>query len=230
MPLSLALLPSPLLGPSVWRPVARLLAAQGWNTVTCLPSAAVLSAQDVLAAFLDALPAHQELVLIPHSNAGAYVPALTTHRSVAGIVFVDAVLPPQRGRIPLASQASLAFLRGKADADGMLPIWTDWWEEAEVAALFADSETRARLEQEQPRLPFSYFEDSLPVPEAWDDRPAAYLAFGETYNREREEAERRQWPVITAAGRHLQLVNEPQQVATDLVNLMNRIGIASPQC
>jgi hypothetical protein len=230
MPLSLALLPSPLLGPSVWRPVARLLAAQGWNTVTCLPSAAVLSAQDVLAAFLDALPAHRELVLIPHSNAGAYVPALTTHRSVAGIVFVDAVLPPQRGRIPLASQASLAFLRGKADADGMLPIWTDWWEEAEVAALFADSETRARLEQEQPRLPFSYFEDSLPVPEAWDDRPAAYLAFGETYNREREEAERRQWPVITAAGRHLQLVNEPQQVATDLVNLMNRIGIASPQC
>lgn len=227
--MSLALLPSPLLGPSVWRPVARLLEAEGWNTVTCETSAALLSAQDVLAAFLDVLPADRELVLIPHSNAGAYVPALTTQRSVAGIVFVDAVLPPQQGRVSLASQASLAFLRGKAGADGMLPVWTDWWEEAEVAALFPDRETRDRLEQEQPRLPLSYFEDSPPVLEAWDNRPAAYLAFGETYGREREEAERRQWPVITATGRHLQLVNDPHQVVTDLVNLMNRIGIHSPQ-
>ena len=59
-------------------------------------------------------------------------------------------------------------------------------------------------------------------------RPAAYLAFGDTYGREREEAERRQWPVITALGKHLQLINDPQQVATDLITLMSRIGITSP--
>jgi hypothetical protein len=227
MTFSLALLPSPLLGPLAWQPVAQLLAAQGWDIVTFPTVTAVPTAQAVLDTFLDALPVHRELVLIPHSNAGAYVPALTAQRSVVGIVFVDAVLPPKRGRIPLAPHAFLDYLRGKADADGMLPAWTDWWEEADVAALFADSGTRARIEREQPRLPLSYFEDSLPVPEGWDNRPAAYLAFGDTYSCEREEAERRQWPVITAPGMHLQLINDPLQVATDLLNLMSRIGIGS---
>ena len=229
MTLSLALLPSPLLGPLAWQPVAQLLAARGWDIVTFPTPTPAATAQDVLDAFLDALPAHRELVLIPHSNAGAYVPALTTQRSVVGIVFVDAVLPPQRGWIPLAPQAFLDYLRGKADAGGILPAWTDWWEEADVAALFPDSGTRARIERDQPRLPLSYFEDSLPVPEGWDNRPAAHLAFGNTYGREREEAERRQWPVITAPGMHLQLINDPQSVATDLINLMSRIGITLPR-
>jgi hypothetical protein len=198
MTFSLALLPSPLLDPLAWQPVAQLLAAQGWDVVTFPAGTAAPTSQAVLDTFLDALPIHRELVLIPHSNAGAYISALTMQRSVVGIVFVDAVLPPKRGRIPLAPQEFLDYLRGKAHADGMLPTWTDWCEEADVAALFADSSARVRIEREQPRLPLSYFEDSLPVPEGWDNRPAAYLAFDDTYSREREEAKRRQWPVITA--------------------------------
>jgi hypothetical protein len=94
--------------------------------------------------------------------------------------------------------------------------------------LFPDDETRVRIEREQPQLPLSYFEDSLPVPEGWDNRPAAYLAFGDAYGCERGEAERRQWPVITAPGMHLQLINDPERVATDLINLMSRIGITLP--
>jgi hypothetical protein len=229
MPPLLALLPSPLLGPALWQPVAQVLAAWGWDIVTCPTPTAPHSAEDVLDAFFAALPANRELVLIPHSNAGAYLPALTEQRSVAGLLFVDAVLPPRRGRIALAPQAFLAFLRGKADADGVLPVWTDWWEEADVAALFPDSRTRARIERARPRLPFSYFGDSLPVPESWDERPAAYLAFGDTYHHEREEAERRQWPVITERGAHLQLVNDPPQVAADIVSLLKRIGFNPPE-
>jgi hypothetical protein len=213
---SLALLPSPLLGPSVWQPVAQALVDRGWPTVTCAASASPRTPQNVLDAFLAALPKDRELVLIPHSNAGAYVPALTTQRRIVASVFVDAVLPPGRGRVPLAPPAFLALLREKADGSGLLPVWTSWWDEAEVARLFPDAGTRARLEREQQRLPLSYFEESLQVPEGWDDRPGAYLAFGDTYGSERDEAERRRWPVSTLPAEHLHLLNNPDQVANEL--------------
>ena len=100
---------------------------------------------DVLDAFLQELPVDEELVLIPHSNAGAYVPVLTTRRPVLGVVFVDAVLPPHRGHQRLAPPAFHEFLKQKADGGGVLPVWTDWWGKGEVAALFVDSETRTRI-------------------------------------------------------------------------------------
>ncbi len=182
---------------------------------------------DVLDAFLAALPIDREFVLVAHSNAGAYVPALMMQRRIVAAVFVDAVLPPGSGRVPLAPPAFLDLLREKADGSGLLPVWTSWWDEAEVAALFPNAETRTRLEREQQRLPLSYFEGLLPVPEGWDDRPGAYLAFGDTYGRERDEAERRRWPVSTLPAKHLHLLNNPDQVATELVELMGKLGISA---
>lgn len=168
------------------------------------------------------------MVLLAHSNAGAYVPAVTSrHPSIVGAVFVDAVLPPKRGHVALAPPAFLDFLRPQADAAGMLPVWTDWWRESEVATLFPDEETRRRIEREQPRLPLSYFEDQLPVPDGWDTRPAAYLAFGDAYGCERDEAERRQWPVTTVPGEHLHLLNDPGQVVAALVVLLDCLGFSS---
>jgi len=209
---SVALLPSPLLGPSVWQPVARSLTDRGWRTVTCAVAAPVRTAQDALDAFLSELPAKQDLVLVPHSNAGAYVPALVMQRRVVALVFVDAVVPPSRGHVPLAPPEFLDLLRAKADDDGQLPVWTAWWDPAEVAALFPDAQTRARVEQEQRQLPMSYFEGVLPVPPGWDERPAAYLAFGDTYADERDEAARRHWPVTA-----------------ELVTLVHRLGINMPK-
>ncbi|MDQ6739263.1 MAG: hypothetical protein M3021_02545, partial [Actinomycetota bacterium] len=171
MPTSLMLLPSPLLGPSVWQPVAQVLDDRGWDVVTCPGSAPHQTTQDVLDAFLAALPLDRELVVIPHSNAGAYVPALVMQRRVVASIFVDAVLPPDRGRVPLAPAAFLNFLQGLADKTGLLPVWTMWWDEADVASLFPDAVTRARVEREQQRPPLSYFEGSLPVPEGWASRP-----------------------------------------------------------
>ncbi len=101
---------------------------------------------------------------MPHSNAGAYVPELVTQRRVVAMVFVDAVLPPRRGRVPLAPPAFLDLLRSKVEDDGLLPVWTRWWDDADVAPLFPDAQARTRVEREQPRLPLSYFEGTLPVP------------------------------------------------------------------
>jgi len=226
---SLALLTSPLLGPSVWQPVARVLADRGWDTAICAATTPVRTGQDVFDAFLASLPTDEDLVLVPHSNAGAYVPALVTHRRVVASVFIDAVLPPSHGRVPLAPPEFLDVLRAKADGYGLLPVWTRWWDDADVAALFPDAQTRTQVEREQQQLPLSYFEGSLPVPPGWDRPPRAYLAFGETYATERDDAARRGWPVTTLDGTHLQLLTDPEEVATELLALVDQLGVNAPR-
>src|SRR6185369_9381836 len=151
------LLASPLLGPAVWSPVAEELRRRGWTVVgPPAPPVAPRSPDDVLDTVLAALPTDRELILVPHSNAGLYVPALTQRRRVAGFVFVDAGLPAATGLAALAPPAFLDFLTTKADADGLLPLWTQWWDE-DVSSLFPDAPTQARVEAEQQRLPLSYF-------------------------------------------------------------------------
>jgi hypothetical protein len=222
----LALLPSPLLGPAVWRPVAQKLTARGWQVIVPAASqAAPRSPDDVRRSILAALPAEQDLVLIPHSNAGLYVPALTTERSVAGYVFVDGRLPSNDGRIALAPSAFLELLALKADNDGLLPPWTRWWDEAHVASLFPDYQTRETVEREQRRIPLSYFRDSLPVPSGWDRMPGAYLAFGDTYASDRREAAGRAWPTSTLVGGHLHMLVEPDRVAAEIVALLEAMGV-----
>lgn len=224
---SLALLPSPLLGPSAWQPVADVLADRGWHAAVCSPPTPVRTPREVLDAFHAALAKDRDIVLVPHSNAGAYVPALLTQHGVVASVFVDAMLPPVDGHISLAPPALLDLLREKADGDGMLPVWTDWWTEADMAGIFPDPQTRRRVEREQQRLPLSYFEETLPVPPGWDEHPAAYLAFGETYAAERHEAVRRQMPVTTLRGGHLHLLHDPGEVATALIALISRLGFSA---
>ena len=224
---SLALLPSPLLGSAVWQPVARVLADHGWHTVICVAAPPVRTGQDALDAFVATLPTEQDLVVVPHSNAGVYVPELVMQRRVVGAVFVDAVLPPGRGYVPLTPPAFLDLLREKADDDGLLPVWTSWWDEADVMDLFPDAQTRARVEVEQQQLPLSYFESTLPIPQGWDDIPGAYLAFGDTYATERDQAAQRRWPVSTLSGGHLHMLIDPEKVAAELVALISGLGFDS---
>jgi hypothetical protein len=80
--------------------------------------------------------------------------------------------PARARQTPAAPTQLLDFLRGKV-TDGRLPPWTEWWEE-DVSPLFPDAATRAAVSAEEPRLPFAYYEQSVPVPTGWDDDvPAA---------------------------------------------------------
>ena len=110
-------------------------------------------------------------------------------------------------------------LRSRA-VDGLLPRWTDWWPEEDVAALFADEVTRRKVTAEQAQLPLAYYEQRVPVPDAWQERiPAAYLLFGGPYQQLADEARHRGWPVQTVPGEHLHMVVDPQAVANALVGL-----------
>jgi hypothetical protein len=138
-------------------------------------------------------------------------------------VFVDASLPFRTGPTPAASPERLSFLRTKA-IDGRLPPWTTWWDEGDVAALFPDPQTRSRVSAEQPRLPVSYYEQQIPVPDGWDNQPCGYLLFGPPYDRMAQESRERGWDVDHAPGRHLHQLVDPDTVTARVVAMTDRWG------
>lgn len=176
-------------------------------------------------AYLAALPADREIVLLPHSNAGLVAPLLASARRVAGYVFVDAGLPPASGAVPVAASHLLSLLAEKADVGGLLPRWTAWWGQSESDALFPNDAIRARVESQQLQLPLSYFAETLEIPVGWDDRPSAYLSFGNTYAKERENAATRGWTVGSIPGTHLHMLIDPVGVADAIHDLLGQIGI-----
>ena len=218
----LVLLSSPLLGPSAWHPVAGILRSRGWRvTVPELPKQ-VSSPEDVLTAFLSALPDEAGLVLVPHSNAGLYVAAIAAQRDVAATVFVDATLPDAGSA--MTPPELLEHLQTLVDAHGLLPPWTRWWPDDEVSALFSDPETRLQVEAEEPRLPLAYFRADPPPSQEPIGR-AGYLAFGDGYAGERDAAAARGWPVRTLAGRHLHMLVDPGHVAGAVQELLAELRV-----
>jgi hypothetical protein len=219
---------SPSVGPATWAPVAAELTRRGYDAV--VPSLLHVGEGDppvwprVAAGVADALagvPADRPVVLAAHSNAGLFVPVIraAVHQPVAASVFVDAGLPAREGATPVAEAEFLDFLRGLAGPDGRLPRWTDWWGDEDLSPLFPDEQTRRVVTEEQPRLPLSYYEQAVPVPDGWADHPCAYLMFGPAYEDAAAEARARGWPVRHLPGEHLHQIVDPVAVTDELVAL-----------
>lgn len=227
--MKVAFLGSPLLGPAVWQPAAAALERLGW-AVQVVPAAprAPREPGEVLEHLLGQLAEDEDVALVAHSNAGLYVPVLADRRPVVASVFADAALPPLSGSAPMAAPERLPMLRELADEHGLLPPWTSWWPADDVARLFPDAAVQAAVEAEQRRLPLAYFSGTLPVPDGWVGRPAAYLAFSEAYLPGREVASARGWPVRTLPGGHLHPLVAPEQVAATLADLLRHLG-ATPR-
>lgn len=223
----IALLPSPLLGPVVWSRVASLLRERGRLVTEIGLPERLTSVGDVLEEFAAQVPTDEPVVVVPHSNAGLYVAALAARRPVAAVVFVDALVPGPDPATPTTSPGLRAMLADLADEDGLLAPWTRWWPGPDTDVLFPDTETRRSVERAERRLPYSYFEEMVPTPPGWEDLPAAYLAFGDTYADERAEAVRRGWPVATLPGLHLHPLADPAAVGAALEALLVRLGVVN---
>jgi hypothetical protein len=205
------LVPSPLLGPASWRPVADALRRAGHD-------AEVLRVEEVAARGSDG-----DVVLVAHSNAGLRVPALVEPVGAVATVYVDAALPiGARGHTTAAPAKFRDAHRRLADEHGVLPPWTQWWDD--LGDLFPDDETRAEVEAEQPRLPLSWFDEQIPVPHDWAERPSGYLAFGDTYAEEQSFARAQGWPVRVLTGRHLHQLHDPDGVGREIGELAAQIG------
>ncbi|HSJ22598.1 MAG TPA: hypothetical protein VK964_18690 [Nocardioidaceae bacterium] len=220
---TIALLPSPLLGRAAWEPVQERLLALGRPVVVADVPRRPRVPDDVLAAFVSVLAREDEVVLVPHSNAGLYAPALTETVACRATVFVDAALPSSTPSTPLAPPQLMEHLRELADEAGRLPPWTRWWRAADVDHLFPDATWRRRIEAREPRLALSYFTSRVRVPEGWATRPAAYLAFGGTYAHETAVARGHGWPLDVLEGRHLHMLHEPDAVAGRILGLLEQL-------
>lgn len=205
------LLHSLLLGPRTWTPVAARLPAAIVPPLHDLDPPLWPAVVDRVSAAIDRLPPASPIHLVAHSNAGLYVPVIAdaSPRPVAGCVFVETRLPARTGWSPVMRRVLPV-----EPVDGRLPPWTTWWDE--VDALFPDPETRAEVEAEQPRLPVTYYDQRIPAPDGWDDRPCSYLWFGPPYDREASEASARGWPVTHLPGLHLHQLVDPDAVAAGI--------------
>jgi hypothetical protein len=236
MAASFVLIHSPSVGPRTWQPVARRLAELGWKATVPFLLHIVDEGPpfwprvvEAVCAGLGTAERGQGLVLVAHSNAGLFIPVITAALpdQVLGCIFVDAALPPAAGAAPVAPPELLALLRAKA-SDGLLPRWTDWWDEQAVAPLFPDQRTRQAVTEEQPRLPLSYYEASVPVPAGWDAHPCAYLLFGPPYDELATEARRRGWVVEQLPGAHLHQLVNPDGVARSLLAIADQMRVTKP--
>lgn len=222
---TIALLPSALLGPAVWQPVREQLRAAGRDAIVAGEQGASGTSVDaVLRWYLESLPTGNDYVLVPHSNAGLYVPALTARRSVTGLVFVDAILPPRQGTVPVAPPGLPELLHALARPDGVLPVWTSWWPPEEIASLFPSERVRTEVSAQQQRFPLAYFAQQVAIAPGWSDRPAGYLAFGDTYEPERVTAEGWGWRSSRIDGGHLHMLHAPGRVATAIDRLLLEVG------
>lgn len=228
----MALLHSPAVGPSTWAPVARCLRARGVDVVApdlrSTGRAGPPYWPRVSAAVADAvtrLGGSDAVLLVAHSNAGLLLPPVADGlaRPVAGAVFVDAGLPADHGDTAVAPPVLLERLRALADADGLLPRWSDWWTPEDLAALLPDPATRAEVVADQPRLPLDYFEQALPVPPSWADVACAYVQFSPAYDDHAARARRARWPTERVPGGHLHQVVDPEGVTQVLLAMVERV-------
>jgi hypothetical protein len=184
--------------------------------VTDQPAPYWPAVRDRARAAIGALPADHQVVLVPHSNAGLFVPVIADGcpRPVRACVFVDAALPPPDGEAEIAPPAFAEFLRAlPRDAAGRLPPWSRWWDDDEVAAMLPDPVLRAEYQAGEPRLPADYFDQRIPVPPGWDAVHSSFLLFGPPYDEQAREAEVRGWHRATTPGAHLHQLVDPAAVA-----------------
>lgn len=232
----IALLTSPLVGPSTWAPAAREIADRG-GTVAVVDLRSVVTPDGpdldaVVRLVRDAVADDEHVVLVPHSGAGSLTPfLLAAIPGAIGAVFVDAGVPPAGvSQVPLAPPAFLEHLRSLAGGTGMLPPWGSWWGEAAMAEVIPDAGLRERLLPEMMPLPLGYFTSSAPVPPGWPALPGAYLAFGDqAYADDIARARGFGWPVrVLPDAQHLHAAVAPGIVADAILALVGTFGRREP--
>ena len=222
----LVLVHSPLLGPSMWKWVAQELHDGGRSAVvpSLAPRPAVRSPlwRHVCAEVNRASQPAETVVVVGHSAAGTLLPAVAESLSaeVAGMVFVDAFLPPSGGAASLVPAEFIAELRARA-TDDVLPPWSTWFGEGAMQDLVPDPGRQRELERDMPAVRLSSLLEPLPMPQHWERRSCAYvLLSAEPYARSAADARARGWPVAEIpGGKHLDPVRRPRDVVGALLEV-----------
>lgn len=232
MPVPLALVHSPLVGPGTWDAVTELIQRRGRDVLvpdlrdTLADGSPYWSRQvDVITAGA----AGQHVILVGHSGAGPLLAAagLALDR-IGGYVFMDAGLPcPGQSRLSRAPSGAAEQLRAIAK-DGWLPPWSQWWDADGLAELLPNPKVREQFAADCPLLPMAMFEEVEPSAAGWPDAPCAYLRLSESYQDDAERAKALGWPVTELRSNHLAMLNDPEQVVDALLELARQLEAEPP--
>ena len=189
----LVLVHSPFVGPVAWR-----------ATADVLPAAVVADYGGVngpdwygrVGRAVAAQAGEAPWTAVLHSAAGGFAPALAAASpSLAGFIFIDAILPhPGRSVLETAPADLVAHLR-KITTDGLLAPWNRWFDEDPTARMIPHAPARAGFIRDLPRTPFAFLEAVAPDHSAWEAIPAAYIQLTRTYEGAAERAAARGWTV-----------------------------------
>jgi pimeloyl-ACP methyl ester carboxylesterase len=158
-------------------------------------------------------------IAVLHSGAGGFAPALAAASDrLAGLIFVDAVLP-YPGRSWRETAPALAERVAALATEGLLPRWNRWFDPDPTPRLLPDAAIRDAFVADLPRVPCAFLDAICPDQRRWEQLPVAYLQLSAGYQAEADEAARRGWPVRRAALHHLAMVSDPDKVAALLIDL-----------
>lgn len=206
-----ALIPSPFVGASCWRPLAAVMPG------AVAVDYGVLAGPDWHGGVARSIAAQvddQAWIAVLHSGAGGFAPALIAEaRRLSGFIFVDAVLPsPGRSWLDSAP-AGLARRLQRLANGGRIPPWNTWFADDPTPRLIPDTEPRTRFIADLPSAPLGFLSARSPVTSECEDVPSAYVQLSGAYSDEAARARGRGWPVQVAELHHLAILTHPVQVA-----------------
>jgi len=219
------LIHSPLVGPSSVTPTADALGKLGY--VTYVPTLDAPPGHtpwhDWPRRLLETLPEMDNPILVGHSAGGLLAAYLAGSLSAKSFICLDAMMPPASGPTPPVEPNFLEFVRSLPAEDGLLPVWTDWWEGDLLADAPMSSDLKAAFLAELPRLPPTWFDDSFEMPN-WSCAKRGFIQTSPVFRDEARHAEECGWPVIRLKGTHLHPALAPRETATALVDAYHRLS------
>ncbi len=210
------LVPSPFVGPSIWREFAGLLkqarvidygGVEGPDWYDG-PAQRIVDQMD-----------DDPWIAVLHSSAGPFAPSLAASaKELRGLVFVDAVLPhPGSSASEIAPPGQIEQLRDIASPTGLLPKWNTWFPPTVIDSWLPDQEARAAVLADIPRVPLAFLEARAPSHhEEWEDLPATFIKLSEGYERNAARAEERGWLVKRIEASHLGMVSHADKLVAAL--------------
>ncbi|MEY9932034.1 pimeloyl-ACP methyl ester carboxylesterase [Catenulispora sp. GP43] len=207
---------SPLVGRATWRPVAELLRDRFEVDVPSLHGiAAGPGPYARRIADQVARPYYDEVVLVGHSGAGAYLPVIadTLGGRVIGAAFVDAQLPRPGLSDFDASPPDFREALTEMAVEGVLPPWDQWYPPEVTTELIPQAKQREAFLAELYPIALAYFEEPMPDTVLPSETQCLYLQLSEGYQEQADRAEALGWSTARLAADHLAVVTRPEPVA-----------------
>lgn len=213
---------SPLVGPATTEPLASALRDQGHEASAPDLRSALDDPRASWHRFVDeaARATDGARVLIGHSGAGVFLPLLAVATGATTILFVDAVVPGAGSSWFIPPAAFTTFLDSMVGDDGRLTPWHRWWPAGTLEQLVPDPAQRQAIEREIPRVPRSFYDEAVPLPEGWTTRTGGFVHLSGMYDEDVARARDFGWPVLATDGQHLDLATRSNTVAALVIELL----------